>query len=130
MSVVTGWLLALAVLALIGTVYLAQASQAAQEGAELETLSLRLSELQRTNAQLEADIAAGQQPARLAQRAAELGYRPAKIEELEFVLVKNYPTPAPEATAPAHSASPADSDPLAALSAWWTKVMGGTGGGP
>ncbi len=88
-GVVTAWLLAVAVLTLIGIVYLAQASQAAQEGAELEVMQQRLAGLQRENTQLEVQIAEAEKPDRLAQRAAELGYRPAKIEELEFVTIAN-----------------------------------------
>jgi cell division protein FtsB len=124
-SVLTAWLLALAVLAFIGAVYLAQASQAAQEGAGLETLQYRLSDLQRTNAQLEADIAVAQQPGRLAQRAAEMGYRPATIDELEFVPVENYPTPEP----PGGSGAQAETapNPLAAL---WAQLVQALGGGP
>lgn len=126
LSVLTAWLLALAVLAFIGAVYLAQASQAAQEGADLETLQYRLSDLQRTNAQLEADIAVAQRPERLAQRAAELGYRPATIDELEFVPVENLPTPAPAAGSGAQAQTAAP-NPLAAL---WEQLVQALGGGP
>jgi cell division protein FtsB len=126
LSVLTAWLLALAVLAFIGAVYLAQASQAAQEGADLETLQYRLSDLQRTNAQLEADVAMAQQPERLARRAAELGYRPATIDELEFVPVENLPTPAAAAGSEAQAQAAAP-NPLEAL---WEQLVQALGGGP
>lgn len=126
LDIVTGWLLAVAVLALIGTVYLAQASQAAQEGVQLETLKLELALLQRENTQLEVEIALAQAPARLAERAAQLGYRPATSADLEYVVVRDYPTPVPTASAPAAVAS-ADEDSLVA---WLVSVLGQAGGGP
>ncbi len=128
-GVLTAWVLAVAVLALIGTVYLAQASQAAEEGARLESLQAQLSELQRSSAQLEADIAEAQRPERLAKRAAELGYRPATIDEIEFVPVQDYPTPAATKGAPGVPAPvrPAARNPLELL---WTYLAQALGGGP
>jgi cell division protein FtsB len=128
LGVVTAWLLAVAVLALIGTVYLAQASQAASEGAALETLKQRLAEVQRNNTQLAAAVAAAQSPDRLARRAAELGYRPATADEIEYLPVPGYPTPRPQAP-------PAPAEPAATISFanWWARLLGWTGltgGGP
>jgi cell division protein FtsB len=124
-GVVTAWLLAVAVLALIGAVYLAQAGQAAQEGATLEKRRLELAALQRANTQLEVDIALAQSPERLAQRATEMGYRPATIDEIDYLPVKQYPTPQPSPTA--HPPQGAPRDPFRD---WLGRLLGWTSGGP
>ena len=81
----TIWLLILAVCTLLGAVYLAQASQAAEMGRQVEQLKLVKDNLQRQNAQLEADIAAADSPAQLTRRALALGFKEAGPGDLDYV---------------------------------------------
>jgi hypothetical protein len=82
--------------------------------------------VQRNNTQLAA-VAAPSRPTG-GWRAAELGYRPASADEIEYLPVPDYPTPLPQAP-------PAPAEPAATISFanWWARLLGWTGltgGGP
>ncbi len=79
------------VLALVGLIYLGQSSQAVVTGARVLELQAELERLQRTNAELEYEIATLTTPARLAERARALGLRPATMSQTIYIVVPDYP---------------------------------------
>ncbi len=100
-----GWFVILALAALVGTIYLNQASAIAATGRKVQILQNNLETLRRDNAALERTIAEAQSLDRLQQEAARLGYRRATPDEIEYLVVSHYPavpvgyTGAPEAAA-------------------------------
>lgn len=95
-----GWAIILVLAALLGTVYLNQASRTATVGRHVQVLQAQLDELKRNNAALERDIAGAQSLERLRSEALRLGFRPAETEDVEYLIVPDYPvlveaTPAP-----------------------------------
>lgn len=71
-------LLALSVFILVAMVYLAQSSNAALIARDLRIKQLKISEVERENAQLRYEIAALASPSAIEQRARKLGLGPAK----------------------------------------------------
>lgn len=91
--------LAVIVMLVIGTLYLAQATATATTGRDHQTLEIRRQELQQQNAQLEADIAALRSVPSLTQRALDIGFRPATSAEIDYLPVEGLPrvsAPEPE----------------------------------
>jgi hypothetical protein len=91
--------LSVIVVLVIGTLYLAQATSTATTGRDLQALELHRQELEQKNAQIEAEIAALRSVPRLTQRGLELGFRPARSEEIEYLPVEGLPpisAPQPE----------------------------------
>jgi cell division protein FtsB len=92
----TSLVLAVVVLvAVIGALYLAQASRTAATGRRLQQLEAQRQALEQTNAQLRAEIAAQQSVPRLITEAERLGYHLATSDEVEYLPVTNAPPPAP-----------------------------------
>lgn len=109
-QVAVGWFVILALAALVGTIYLSQASSIASTGRKVQLLQNKLNDLKRENAELERDIAEAQSLERLQQEAARLGFVRAEPDDMEYVVVTEYPvetrppeTPAPPAPAPAQT---------------------------
>ena len=89
--------------AVIGALYLAQASRTAAAGRRLQAMEQQRQALEQENEQLRAEIAALRSVPRLTGAAESLGYHPAGPGEVEYMLVKNVPplaepTPAPDLT--------------------------------
>ncbi len=89
--------------AVIGALYLAQASRTAAAGRRLQAMEQQRQALEQENEQLRAEIAALRSVPRLTGQAESLGYHPAGPNEVEYMLVKNVPplaapTPAPVLT--------------------------------
>lgn len=94
----TSLVLAVVVLvALIGALYLAQASATATTGRRLQAMEAQRQVLEQQNAQLRAEIAALRSVPRLIGEAERLGYRAATVAELEYLPVEDVP-PLPEPT--------------------------------
>ena len=77
----------------VGGIYLAEASRAATAGRDVQTLRAERDEMIRQNEMLRAQIARHQSVSILDQRARQLGFVPASIEQLEFILMPNYRSP-------------------------------------
>jgi hypothetical protein len=92
------------VLAALGGLYLATATRAATAGRDVQRLEAEKADLLHELDQLEAEVAALSAVSRMEARAAELGFVPAAGEQVEYLLVANYPTPPPAAKAAAASA--------------------------
>ena len=89
---VLSWGVILALGALLGTIYLYQASRIASVGRRVQELQNELDEIKRVNAELEREIAEGQSLERLQAEAASLGFVAARPEDIEYLVVPDYPT--------------------------------------
>lgn len=86
-----GWFVILALAALVGAIYLSQASSIAGTGRRVQILQGDLDNLLRENAMLERAIAEAQSLERLQQEAARLGFVRATPEDTEYLVVSQYP---------------------------------------
>lgn len=91
-----GWSLIILLAVMVATIYLVQASRVAEVGRRIQILQFDLETLKRDNAQLERQIAEAQSLERLEAEARRLGFVLANPEEIEYVIVDEYPA---EATA-------------------------------
>ncbi len=116
------WGVVVALLAMLGVVYLSEASQKISSGYHLLDMASKLRELQKENTFLDAEIAAAQQLEQLQRQAIELGFSPATPEDIEYLPVPNYPpTPGEPMIAPA----PGPSEPERGLAGWWRGLARG-----
>ncbi len=86
------WGIILALGALLGTIYLYQASRIAGVGRYVQELQNELDDVKRVNAELEREIAEGQSLERLQTEAERLGFVRARPEDIEYVTVPDFPT--------------------------------------
>ena len=86
------WGILLALGALLGTIYLYQASRIASVGRHVQELQNELDDVKRVNAELEREIAEGQSLERLQSEAQRLGFVRARPEDIEYLIVPDYPT--------------------------------------
>jgi hypothetical protein len=89
-----GWGVVVALMALLGVVYLSLGSDSIVSGYRIQQMSWELARLQRENAQLEARIATFEAVGDLVNRAREMGFVPAGPDQIEYLMVDDYP-PAP-----------------------------------
>src|SRR5262245_32451142 len=80
--------------AVIGALYLAQASRTAAAGRRLQELAAQRQTLEQSNAQLRAEIAALRSVPRLIREAEAQGYHQARADEVEYLYVDGV-APAP-----------------------------------
>ncbi|HSM57055.1 MAG TPA: hypothetical protein VK879_12960 [Candidatus Sulfomarinibacteraceae bacterium] len=100
-QVALGWFVIIALVALLGAVYLSQASRIASTGRRIQSLQEELDDLKRENSEMEREIAEAQSLERLQQEALRLGFLRADPDDIEYLVVSEYPaeaTPRPEAT--------------------------------
>jgi cell division protein FtsB len=93
---VGAFLLAVIVLALVAALYLDLSARTALAGREIQELQLEITALRRSNADLETELANLTASAVMQQRALELGYRPVKPGELDYIFVPGYFAPEPD----------------------------------
>jgi cell division protein FtsB len=93
---VGAFLLAVIVLALVAALYLDLSARTALAGREIQELQLEITALQRSNADLETELANLTASAVMQERALELGYRPVKPGELDYIFVPGYVAPEPD----------------------------------
>lgn len=106
-QVAMGWFVILALAALVGAIYLNQASDIATTGRRVQILQNNLADLKRDNAALERTIAEAQSLDRLQQEAARLGFVRAAPEDMEYLVVTEYPAQPTAVNVPvANSAGP------------------------
>lgn len=88
---------AVVLVAVIGALYLAQASRTAAAGRRLQQMEDERQQLEQQNAQLRAEIAALRSVPRLIGEAQRLGYHSATSDEVEYLIVRGVipPTPMP-----------------------------------
>jgi hypothetical protein len=78
--------------AVLGAIYLHQTSGIAEVGRTVQRLQYELDEVKRINSALELDIAHAQSLERLIEEAERLGFVPATPEDVEVVIIENYPS--------------------------------------
>ena len=86
-----GWFIILALCALIGAVYVSQASRIAYTGRQVQIRQDELEQLKRETAALERQIAGSQSLERLESGAKQLGFVRATPENIEYIVVGNVP---------------------------------------
>ena len=82
--------------AMVAALYLDVTARTTLAGREIQSLQIEISASQRVNADLETELANQTSSAVMQQRALELGYRPVKPGELDYMFVPGYVSPEPE----------------------------------
>jgi cell division protein FtsL len=93
---------------IIAALYLIQTSTTTITARELQEMGSHRDKLERDNERLRAEIAQSQSLPRVMTRAAELGFRQANDDEIQYIIVDGYrykrpevtPTPTPTPVAP------------------------------
>jgi len=92
---VGAFLLAVIGISMIAALYLQVTARAAQAGREIQEMRVEITTVQRTNADLETQLADLTSTSTMESRALEMGYRPVKPGELDYVAVPGFATPEP-----------------------------------
>ena len=100
------FLLAVIGMAMIAALYLDVTARAAVAGREIQELRFEITTIQRANADLETELADVTSTKEMERRALELGYRPVKPGELDYVAVPGFVAPEPDILAAAPDATP------------------------
>jgi hypothetical protein len=117
-----GWGVVVALMALLGVVYLTLGSDSIVSGYHIQQMTWTLTSLQRENAQLEAQIAQHEAVGNLQNRAREMGFVAAGPEQIEYLRVDNYP-PVPGDGVPDRAGiEPGVAD---TSGGWWHKLTRG-----
>ncbi|MBK8985092.1 MAG: hypothetical protein IPM39_03270 [Chloroflexi bacterium] len=103
-----GWGIILVLLAILGAIYLNQASHIAVTGRRVQMMQNDLETLKRDNAAIERTIAESQSLGRLQQQAQAMGFVEAKPGDIEYLLIPEYPhaTAVPPQLSPDPAATP------------------------
>jgi cell division protein FtsL len=86
------WGAILVLAALVGAIYLFQASRIASVGRQVQELQWQLDEVNRVNADLERDIAEAQSLDRLQQEVLRMGFVRAQPGDVEYLVIPNFPS--------------------------------------
>jgi cell division protein FtsL len=81
--------------AMIAALYLDVTARAAVSGREIQEMRFEIASIQRANADLETQLGNLTSTAEMQRRALELGYRPVKPGELDYVPVTGFVVPEP-----------------------------------
>jgi len=92
---VGAFLLVVIFISMIAALYLQVTARAARAGREIQEMRVEITTVQRTNADLETQLANLTSTVEMERRALELGYRPVKPGELDYVAVPGYVAPEP-----------------------------------
>ena len=92
---VGAFLLAVIGIAMIAALYLQVTARSAAAGREIQEMRFETTTVQRTNADLETQLAKLTSTAEMQRRAIEMGYRPVKPGELDYVAVPGFVAPEP-----------------------------------
>jgi len=103
---VGAFLLVVIVLALVAALYLDVTARAAVAGREIQEVRFDITAIQRSNADLETELAKLTSTAVMEKRALDLGYRPVKPGELDYVAVPGFVVPEPAILLAAEDSAP------------------------
>jgi cell division protein FtsL len=92
---VGAFLLVVIGISMIAALYLQVTARAARAGREIQEMRLEITTVQRTNADLETQLANLTSTTEMQRRAVEMGYRPVKPGELDYVAVPGFVAPEP-----------------------------------
>lgn len=87
----TGWAVIIIMAALLGAIYLNQASEIATIGRRVQQEQNALEEAKRINADLERQIAEAQSLERLNAEALSMGFVPAGPDDIDYIVIPEYP---------------------------------------
>ena len=121
------WSILLALAFLLGAIYLFQTSQIARVGRRVQELQKLLDDAKQANAELEQEIAEAQSLEHLQQEAARLGFIRATPQDVDYLVIPNYPALTESETA-AEKATPAIVPAETIGEALWQVVQAGIGG--
>ncbi len=91
------WGILIALTAILGAIYLNQASQAAAIGRRIQILQNEFSTIKQINNELELEIAIAQELNQLESHAFALGFVKPRPEDIEYTVIPNYPNAQPTA---------------------------------
>lgn len=117
-----GWGIIIILVALLGAVYLTQASRIAATGRRVQILQGDLTDIKRVNSTLERQIAEAQSLPLLQERARTLGYVQANPNDIEYLVVPDYPTGPPPVATPPPEVIPTPEPILTIQEAFWYAV--------
>jgi hypothetical protein len=106
---------------LIGGMYLAVNSRVAREGRRVLELQSQMADLERQTAELRSNLAELTMPGRMLEQALEMGFRPAEMGDIMYVVVPGYQSRDPF-VAPSPPTSLADRE--GGLSPAYTETLG------
>lgn len=120
LQVIGLFLLGLVLIALVASLYLVVSAQVATYGREIQRMQYDIQNVQRSNADLQSQLAYISSAANIEERINELGLQPAQPDQIVYITVDNYYSrqpanlapPAVPAIAPAPSVSAEFSQPL------------------
>lgn len=118
-----GWAVILVLAAVVGTLYVGQASRIAATGRSVQLMQRDLEDLRRENGVLEREIAEAQALGQLESRARSLGFVRAQPEEIEYIVVEDYPVQPTAAPQPAVTAGPLPEPANTIWQALWFSVV-------
>lgn len=103
-----GWGIILVLIAVLGAIYLSQASRIAVTGRRVQMMQNELETLKRDNAAVEKTIAEAQSLERLQTQAQAMGFVEAQPGDIEYLTVPDYPqgTAVPPELSPDPAATP------------------------
>lgn len=125
--------LVLSTLLLIGGMYLAVNNKVARAGREVLRLEAAREELSRTNSALRAELAQATAPEIMLERAEGLNFRPARLSDVEYLVVEGY-QPGEPFIAPRPPAGTDDVSTMLSpaftetLGDWMARALAGQGG--
>jgi len=90
-QVALSWGALITLAALVGAIYLFQTSRIAETGRHVQFLQYELDRTKQENIELERDIAEAQALERLQQDAVSLGFTRSTPEDVEFLVIPDYP---------------------------------------
>ncbi len=117
-----GWGIIIILVALLGAIYLTQASRIAATGRRVQILQSDLTDIKRVNSTLERQIAEAQSLSLLQERARALGYVQANPNDIEYLVVPDYPTGPPPVATPPPEVIPTPEPLLTIQEALWYAV--------
>jgi cell division protein FtsL len=120
------WGVILALAAMVGGIYLFQTSSIATVGRQVQVLRNDLDEVKRFNSELERDIAEAQSLDRLQEEALRLGYIRAQPEDVEYMVIPNYPVHVAVSVAESRDARPERPETIG--EALWLYIQSSVGG--
>jgi hypothetical protein len=124
-QVALSWGVLLTLAALVGAIYLHQTSRIAESGRRVQILQNDLDETKQENIELERDIAEAQSLDRLQEDALELGFTRASPDDVEYVVIPNYPDAPPAVSTPEGSLQSEPADNL--VEAIWLAIQDSVG---
>jgi hypothetical protein len=117
-----GWGVIVVLAALLGAIYLNQASRVATIGRRVQMEQNDLDEVKRTNAEIERQIAEAQSLERLDAEARRLGFVPSTPADIDYVVIPNYPAESADASALLSPVAPEPEAPPAPPETMWQAV--------